>query len=191
MKTKKVIDSISRIAIFLALLIVGSFMTLQTGLIKFTLQLLVIFIIGLTLSLKEGLIIVVLYIVMGLIGIPVFSGFGGGFAYVFAPTFGFVYGFIPGLIAMWAVKKLDNKIQTNYVVDALACVACLLVVYAFGFLHGYLILNTMKGLDYSFAYLLSIFIVPYIPFDLLKICVAIVCKSCVYSYYGKRIFRVR
>ena len=81
-------------ALFLALLIVSSFISIDVGYCKFTLQLLTVFLIANFLSLADGLIIIALYIVMGLIGIPVFAGFGGGIAYAASPTFGFVYGFI-------------------------------------------------------------------------------------------------
>ena len=67
-------------ALFLALLIVSSFISIDVGYCKFTLQLLTVFLIANFLSLADGLIVIGLYIVMGLIGIPVFAGFGGGIA---------------------------------------------------------------------------------------------------------------
>ena len=181
--------SICLMAMFLAFLVVGSWITIDTGLLKFTLQILVIFLIGLFFNLKESMIIILTYVLLGLIGLPFFSNFGGGFAYAINPTFGFVYGFIPGLVVMYLFKHfLTDKVTSKklkIVYQTLSCLSCLLIVYIFGFIHGYIILNFVNGKALGFGYLMSIFIVPYIPFDILKIVVAIVSYNSLGKYlYG-------
>ena len=79
-KNRKAIRSIAKMAMLLALLIVSSYISINTGVLKFTLQLLVIFIIGLCSTMLESVIIVSLYIILGVLGLPIFANFGGGFA---------------------------------------------------------------------------------------------------------------
>ena len=67
----KVLKEICLNAILLALLVVSAQISLKVGLTTFTLQLLVVFIITSICSLKNSLIIISCYIIMGLIGIPV------------------------------------------------------------------------------------------------------------------------
>lgn len=176
-KRRETIRNIARMGMFLAFLVVGSWININTGLLKFTLQIMVIFMIGLLFNLKESMIIILSYIFLGLLGLPVFANFGGGIAYVYSPTFGFVYGFIFALIVMFIFKRFLIEKAKNPVLkltfQILSCVTALLVVYLMGFMHGELVLNLFGNKGLSFSYLLGLFIAPYIPFDLLKIVAAI------------------
>lgn len=176
-KSHAAIKEICFIATFLALLIVGSFITVNTGYVKFTLQLLVIFLIGLLAPLRISMAVIFIYVVTGLLGLPIFAGFLGGFAQIYSPTFGFVYGFIPGLLVMGLFKIfLLDKTEKKwlYVIYAmLSCLACTIIVYFFGTLHGYVIMNVVNNKGKDFAYILSVFILPYIPFDALKLALAV------------------
>ena len=160
-------------AMLLALLIICSQLSINTGIVKFTLQLLCVFIIGNTRSLKHSMIIIASYIILGLIGLPVFASFQGGLAYIYSPTFGFIYGFIILLIIQNILNYLFTKcIKNKYLSYSISSLIGLFVLYGCGLLHGYLILNIYKGASYSFNKLLSLFIVPYLPWDLLKLILA-------------------
>lgn len=79
---------------FAAIISVLSQMTIPFGLVPLTGQ---TFAIGLTatfLGRKLGLISVVVYLLLGLIGLPVFSGMTGGIAVLFGPTGGYLIGFL-------------------------------------------------------------------------------------------------
>lgn len=183
---KDIVRNICVNAMFLAFLVVGSWISVQTGPIKITLQLLVIFLIGLFLNLKQSMILIISYIFLGLIGLPIFASFLGGFAQIYSPTFGFVLGFIPGLITMSLFKKCIIKNENNdnkrvfYMV--LSCFTCLLLVYVCGISYGSLILNLVNNSNYSFIKLLSVFILPYLPFDVIKIIVAVLSYEIVRKY---------
>lgn len=161
-------------ALFLALLIVSSFISIDVGYCKFTLQLLTVFLIANFLSLADGLIVIGLYIVMGLIGIPVFAGFGGGIAYAASPTFGFVYGFIfvillNHLFSDVLLKRMRNELWKSLI----GSIASLIALYAVGFVHGYLILTLVKGKsDFTLGAAFGLFLAPYIPFDIGKLVIA-------------------
>ena len=161
-------------ALFLALLIVSSFISIDVGYCKFTLQLLTVFLIANFLSLVDGLIVIGLYIVMGLIGIPVFAGFGGGIAYAASPTFGFVYGFflvilINHLFSDVLLKRIGNELWMSLI----GSIVSLIALYAVGFVHGYLILTLVKGKnDFTLGAAFGLFLAPYIPFDIGKLAIA-------------------
>lgn len=170
----KTVRMITRDAMFLALLIVCTFFTIDTGVTKFTLQLLAVFLIADFLPLVDGLVIITTYIAMGLLGIPVFASFGGGFAYVASPTFGFVYGFYFVILINHLFKDFLLKgIKLDIVRNVIGSLVSLIVLYIVGFIHGYLILVYLKGkTGLTIAAGLGLFVIPYIPFDIAKLVVA-------------------
>ena len=82
-------------AMFTALIIVGAFIRIPIPYVPFTLQLLFTMLAGLLLGKKLGTMSVLLYIILGLIGVPVFTE-GGGLMYIFKPSFGYIIGFAVG-----------------------------------------------------------------------------------------------
>lgn len=178
---KKVIKDISISALYLALLIVGSYISIPVGDVKFTLQLLVVFVIANTTSLKNGLVILTLYILMGLLGIPVFANFQGGIYYAISPTFGFVVGFYVVIIIIHLLKA-KNLMQT-----IISFIISLVALYIIGISYGAFTLNILSDRGYDFNKLMMVFVIPYIPFDLLKIVVAILISNRLNAYSKKYI----
>ena len=80
-------------ALFIALITVGTFIKIPVGTDVYTLQFLFTLLAGLLLGPRLGAIAVGTYVVMGLVGIPVFAS-GGGPGYIAQPTFGYLLGFI-------------------------------------------------------------------------------------------------
>lgn len=162
MDKAKQIQRMTRNAIMLALLCVIGMISLPLGdNIKVSLQLLMVFIIGLTsISFIDTLIITSLYLVIGLF-IPVYAGFSAGIS----PTFGFVISFVVISPIIYFLNKL--RITNGIVRMAIACGISLVVCYIIGtlFLMFYLKISIEKAL--------LIGVVPYLPFDIVKIIVAI------------------
>ena len=160
------IRRITRNAIMLAIMCVIGMIALPLGdNIKVSLQLLIVFIIGLTsASFIDGVIIMSLYLVLGLF-MPFYAGFRSGIT----PTFGFVLSFVVIVIPLYFINKL--KIKNQFIRMGLACLVALLLCYAVGtlFLKLYLNLSIEKAL--------LIAVVPYIPFDIAKIIIAILVVS--------------
>ena len=160
------IRRITRNAIMLAIMCVVGMIALPLGdNIKVSLQLLIVFIIGLTsASFIDGVIIMSLYLVLGLF-MPFYAGFRSGIT----PTFGFVLSFVVIVIPLYFINKL--KIKNQFLRMGLACLVALLLCYAIGalFLKLYLNLSIEKAL--------LIAVVPYIPFDIAKIIIAILVVS--------------
>ena len=162
MENKLLIQRMTRNAVMLALLcVVGMFSIPLGDNIKVSLQLLMVFIIGLTsVSFLDTLVITSLYLLIGLFA-PVYAGFSAGVS----PTFGFVISFVVLSFPLHFLNKL--KIKNQYLRMAIACLVSLIVCYAIGslFLALYLKLDIQKALLIS--------VVPYIPFDLVKIVLAV------------------
>ena len=166
MEKRKQIIRMTRNAVMLALLcVVGMFSFPLGDNIKVSLQLLMVFIIALTsVSYIDGFVITILYLLIGLFA-PVYAGFSVGVT----PTFGFVVSFPFVTLVIYCLNKLPIKNQ--FIRMSLACLVSLLVCYAFGasFLAFYLKFNIQKAL--------LIAVVPYIPFDIAKIIIAVLVVS--------------
>ena len=163
---KNIVRRITKNAIMLALLCTIGMFSLPLGdNIKVSLQLLMVFIIALTAeTIIDSLIVTSLYLVLGLF-MPIYAGFSAGIT----PTFGFVISFVVIVVPMYFLNKL--KIKNQFVRMGIACFVGLILCYAIGatFLMLYLHLGIEKAL--------LIAVVPYIPFDIAKIIIAILVVS--------------
>ena len=132
LKTK----DLALIALFTALTAAGAFIRIPIPMVPFTLQFLFTTLAGLLLGAKRGALSVLCYLILGLIGLPIFSD-GGGIFYVLQPTFGYLIGFLAGaFITGWIAHKTDAP---SFLRLLAACFAGLVVVYSFGMLYYWLI----------------------------------------------------
>ena len=154
-------------ALFAALTAIGAFLHFQLFQATITLQFFFTAMAGLLLGAKLGALSQLLYVVLGLVGVPIFAA-GGGFGYVFQPTFGFLLGLIPAAWVVGAVagESLDPKRM------ALASLAGLAALYAVGVPYMALILNAYMGKGMTFSTILWAGMLPYLPGDAVKIVVA-------------------
>lgn len=153
MKNIKIKD-ITIMSILLALLIISSKISFNIGPIPITLQTFMVFLISLLLGPKKGSIVMLTYIIMGLIGIPVFSG-GGGFDYIFKPSFGFIIGFFFASLVI-GIKR--DVFYAKYITTTIG----LLIINLCGIIYMYLIMNYYLMLDKSISYILEVGVLPFI-----------------------------
>ena len=128
-------------ALFAALTAVGAFIKIPMPLVPFTLQFLFTALAGVLLGPKRGMISQMLYVGIGLAGIPIFTK-GGGIGYVFQPTFGYLIGFI---IAAYIIGRLTAGRKASFKVIFMASFVGLMVVYAIGVVYMYYIFNLYLG----------------------------------------------
>ncbi len=138
--TKKKIGTISicMCALFTALTAAGAFIRIPIPYMEFTLQFLFTTLAGLLLGANRGAASVGAYVVLGLIGIPIFAG-GGGIFYVLRPSFGYLIGFIVGT---YVTGRIANVVSAPSLGRILAAnFAGLGIVYAFGIVYFYIASN--------------------------------------------------
>lgn len=131
-------NSLIYCSLFTALIAVGAFIKIPVPVVPFTLQFLFTTLAGQLLGSKKGTLSVVVYMLLGLVGLPIFSE-GGGLGYIFKPSFGYIIGFcigtfVTGLIA----EKMKEKTIPHYMI---ANFIGLLIVYAVGMVYYYIICN--------------------------------------------------
>ena len=164
------------IAIFVALITVCTWITIPMGTIPFTLQTFAIFVTGGLLGAKRGTITLVIYVLLGIIGVPVFSGFSSGIV-KFIPntetgmTGGYIIGFLFTILIIGLFKHLsrekDSKMKAVYL--GLGMVVGDIVCLAFGTVWFWLFNPMHVGLLGT----LSACVVPFIIPEIAKILIAL------------------
>lgn len=152
------------IAMFAALTAIGAFIRIPLPIVPFTLQYFFCALGAILLGSKKGALAQILYVGIGLIGIPVFTQ-GGGPQYIFQPTFGYLIGFILGAFVIG--KITENMKELNIKKIFIACILGLMIVYLFGVIHMFIIYNFYLGQAMSVWKAVSIGIVACLPSDLL------------------------
>ncbi|MDR1731527.1 MAG: biotin transporter BioY [Synergistaceae bacterium] len=136
--------------------------------VPITVQSFIVLMSGLLLGPKYGPLSQMLYVVMGLIGLPVFAGGTGGPQTVFSPSFGFLIGFI---VASWIGGLLASKAQT-FLQYALVSLAATVGLYAVGLPGFYLIMRFAAGKELDFVRVVQLAFLPFLVPDLIKIVVS-------------------
>lgn len=152
----------TRCALFAALTAAGALLRIPVGGLVYTLQLLFTLLSGLLLGAKYGALSQLLYVALGLCGLPVF-GAGGGVTYLLQPTCGFVLA-LP--LCAWLAGRLRSH-------AAAACLAALAALYAAGLLYLELLFNVYFGHDLGLWPLAAAYVLPYLPGDALKLCACV------------------
>ena len=164
MKRIRTID-IANISLMAALIVVCSWITLPMT-IPFTLQTFAVFVSVGVLGVWKGTASVLVYLFMGLVGVPVFSGFKGGAGVLLGPTGGYIIGFVFSALATGLIMKKFK----GFAASLLAMLAGLIVCYVFGTVWFMVVYS--RGHEITLGAAVSMCIVPYIIPDLAKICVA-------------------
>ena len=124
-------------ALFIALMAVGSFIRIPTPLTPLTLQAQIALLAGVLLGGLWGSLSVLLYVLLGLIGVPIFAG-GGGVSYIFQPTFGYLLGFG---VAAFVSGKIARRGMITVGRIAFALTIGLVITYLIGLLYAVLVLT--------------------------------------------------
>lgn len=158
------IRTMTRVALFAALTAVGAFISIPLGYSSITLQTFFTAMAGCVLGPWYGALSQLVYVALGLVGLPIFTR-GGGIGYLMQPTCGFLIGLIP---AAWVIGRIaGRKPEPKQIVPA-----CLLgygVLYAIGVPYMALILNTFLGKGMGFSAIMWAGMIPFLPGDMIKI----------------------
>lgn len=157
------------VSLFAALTAVGAFIKIPIPHVPFTLQTLMVMFAGLILGSRRGALSQILYLVLGLMGLPIFAQ-GGGPAYILQPSFGFLLGFAPGAFVIGKILEGDKSPSS-----ARIFVSLLLgqgVIYLFGLPYLYLNLNLILHKTISISSVFMAGFLVFLPGDLLKTLIA-------------------
>ncbi|MCQ2540662.1 MAG: biotin transporter BioY [Lachnospiraceae bacterium] len=155
-------------ALFTALMCIFGPIALPIGPVPISLTNLIIYIAVFLVGTKLGTLSYVVYLILGAIGLPVFSGYAGGLGKLSGPTGGYLIGFIPmAIISGIAVKKFMKK---KYMIAILMVVATLLD-YALGTMWFVFMMKC------EVWYALTVCVFPFLLGDAAKIAVAIILGS--------------
>ncbi len=172
MRTKKYnVQMMVLTALFVALTAVGAFLKIPTATVAITLQLLFTFLAGVLLGPGWGALSQLVYVLLGLVGVPIFTE-GGGFAYVLKPSFGFLIGLIPCAAVVGALTRKREHRTIPWLI--LACVAGWAVLYLIGlpYMAAILNLHLKKGMDVATIFRVGMLI--YLPGDALKVAATVI-----------------
>lgn len=146
-------------ALFAALIAVCSWISVPSA-VPFTLQTFGVFMAAGLLGGKRGTVSVLIYILLGAAGIPVFSGFKGGAGVLAGSTGGYIVGFLFTALIMWLFEaKARNRKYTLPISMAVGLLAC----YAFGtawFMFVYARTSGSVGLVTALTWCVFPFILP-------------------------------
>ena len=152
------------IALFAVVLTICSWITIP-GIVPYTMQTFGVFLAVGVLGGRRGTLAVLIYLLLGAIGLPVFSGFAGGIGYLLGETGGYIMGFLFAALTMWGLECLIGRKKWGLLLSfALGLVVC----YAFGtlwFMRVYYGPNNSVGLWTTLTWC----VFPYVFPDLIKI----------------------
>lgn len=143
---------------------------------------LMIYIAVFALGWKRGTLSYVLYLLIGLVGIPVFSGFTGGPAKLVGPTGGYLIGFVftaiaTGIIIDFASRKECSTKSKTTLFRIVLYVAGMLLGLFICYVFGTAWYMLQQGMEFRAAYInsvLAVCVIPFLPGDAMKIVIAIV-----------------
>ncbi|MGD9568315.1 MAG: biotin transporter BioY [Sedimentibacter sp.] len=161
---------ITQIGMFTALTAIGAFITIPVGPVPITLQSLFVLLSGIILGSRKAMLSQVTYVLLGLFGLPIFSGFTGGLQTMLKPSFGFLLGFI---LAAYIAGKITEYEKASIRNLTLAVFAATVVMYAIGLPYMYYVLNIMLSKELSIMQILNIGMFMFIPGDTLKAVIAV------------------
>lgn len=178
------------IALFAALMVAGAYIAIPIGPVPITLQTAFVILAGILGGRKVGASSVAVYLTLGAIGLPVFSGGIGGFGHLAGPTGGFLLSWLiaaplAGLFADIGFRREtedDQVSKTQLLWIILGATSATIVLYAIGIPFLKMVLGISWGKSIAIGF------IPFLPGDLVKL-VAVVLLGNLFSLRVRRFLR--
>jgi biotin transport system substrate-specific component len=167
-------------AFFAALTAVMSFISIPTpfSLVPITGQTLAVMLTGSILSVRQAYWSMLTYLLIGAVGVPVFSGFSGGIGVILGPTGGYLIGYLPGVMLIALLKGHNNTLWSLALANIIGGIG---IVYLLGITW----LGLVTGMGIQKAIMAGA--LPFIPGDIMKVIAATVISATV----NKRLQKAR
>ncbi len=169
---KSTVFNMTSCALMAALMCVLCPVSVPIGPIPISLSILVILLTVYVLGTWRALVSYTVYLLLGAVGMPVFSGFQGGLAKLAGPTGGYLAGF--WLMILVAGIIMENG-KRNLLVTILGMLVGVAIDYAVG--TAWFVFQT----ESTVVHALDVCVYPFIPFDVAKIVIAVLLGSVVYQ----------
>ena len=151
---------LAMVALFVTLTVVGAQISIPIGTVPITLQVLMVFLTGYFLRPFYAFLTQAIYLLLGIVGLPVFAGFSGGFASILGPTGGYLISFPIAALVVSLSKK-------NYFSMIVYGIISLCIIYSFGVL-----VLTYHVKDFMKAFMIGV--IPFIGIDFVKMILAVI-----------------
>ena len=177
-RNKAFIYDMVLIAVSAALITVCSWISIPLGAIPFTLQTMAILAVMLAAGGRRGTLAILVYLMMGACGIPVFAGFKGGVAAFAGPTGGFLIGFVFAALLYWLLEKLifrrfmTTTVKT-WIFGAVNSVLFEIIMYTIGVIWFMTVYAAQTG-PVGLMTVMSWCVFPFIIPDVIKLVFAVV-----------------
>lgn len=160
------LNSLTRIALMAALTVICAQLIIPLPFtpIPFSLSIVAVLLCGTLLDKRSALIAQLVYLLLGLVGLPVFSGFSGGIGKILGPTGGYIISYL--FVAYLTALLLEIWGRRDLLTLSVSMGAGLAVCYLFGSAW----LAYMSNI--SFVAALGAGVLPFVVFDLVKIFLA-------------------
>ena len=169
---KSTVFNMTSCALMAALMCVLCPVSVPIGPIPISLSILVILLTVYVLGTWRALVSYTVYLLLGAVGMPVFSGFQGGLAKLAGPTGGYLAGFWLMILVAGIIMEKGKR---NLLVTILGMLVGVAIDYAVG--TAWFVFQT----ESTVAHALEVCVYPFIPFDLAKIAVTLLLGSLVYK----------
>ena len=160
------------IALFAILITLCSWIAIP-AVVPFSLQTFGVFLTVSVLGGKRGTLAIVIYLLLGIMGVPVFTGFRGGIGVLFGATGGYIVGFLLAALSMWAMEAVADKLMFRRKwIPAISMGIGLIICYSFGtiwFVAFFVSDGGNVGLWTALTWCVFPFVIP----DIIKIAVAL------------------
>ena len=169
---KSTVFNMTSCALMAALMCVLCPVSVPIGPIPISLSILVILLTVYVLGTWRALVSYTVYLLLGAVGMPVFSGFQGGLAKLAGPTGGYLAGFWLMILVSGIIMEQGKR---NLLVTILGMLVGVAIDYAVG--TAWFVFQT----ESTVVHALDVCVYPFIPFDVAKIVIAVLLGSVVYK----------
>ncbi|MBR2044152.1 MAG: biotin transporter BioY [Clostridia bacterium] len=160
---EKALYKVCRAGLFAAIICVCSFIAFPVGPVPVTLSLCCIMLAGIALSPLEAFAATLVYVIIGAVGLPVFSGGSGGIGVLLGPTGGYIWSYPLCALTISLISHIKaNKKLASYVLSFTGCMSGTFFCYCAGTVQYMLLTNA------SFYTALVTCIIPFVAVDIIK-----------------------
>ncbi len=168
MKSKEKLKRMVIISLFAAIMCIFAPFIIPVGVMPLSLSTFVLYLTAVILG-KTAVFPILVYILIGAVGLPVFSGGVGGLERLFGPTGGFIFGYIPCAVISGIIA---SKAKNNKMLCFIGILAGTMIMYLIGVPWMVAFLGT-KSIDAAFS-VIAVNVLPFVPVDIIKMILAVV-----------------